>query len=91
VKINIREEERNWKKWIKWKEIKIEIVNEIKIFKKWTKEKNVKKCESKEENKNWNSCIISAKENDEFKRKEKIYDFRLILGPKRFTWLKPIS
>ncbi len=41
---------------------------EIKIFKKKrTNEKSVKKCENKEQNTNWNSCIGNVKENDEFK------------------------
>ncbi len=43
---------------------------EIRILKKRTNEKSVEKCENKEENTNWNSCIGSVKENDEFKRKE---------------------
>ncbi len=61
------------------------------IQQKWTKEKNVKMCESKEKNTNWNSCIGSVKEKDELKRKEIQQDFGPIFGLKMFTWLKPNS
>jgi hypothetical protein len=50
--------------------------------KKRKKKKRVRKCESKDENTNWNSCKGSVKKNDKLlqkrpKKKEKILDLYL--------------
>jgi hypothetical protein len=53
---------------------------EIKIFKKKEqRKKRVRKCESKDENTNWNSSKGSVKKNDKLFKKRKKKDFGSIL------------